>query len=208
MTDRPEWLQPPSRILVRHRSRLGRWYYLLRPFAIGYAALSWALREVLVWVVYVGWRVFWLINKLFAAVFGSLAWLLLIYTRLRYGREAANELRRAKQGLKPLEVRGGSGSMPASLAGSAGLTIQTATPTRRPRSNRETRTNIRSRVTFPHAGPAGRLSAAADVGAADATDGRASENASPVAGLCGHWPQPRVGAGPRPVALPQSVSVA
>jgi hypothetical protein len=98
MTDRPEWLQPPRRILVRHRSRLGRWYYLLRPFAIGYAALFWALREVLVWVVYLGSRVFWLINKLFAALFGSLAWLLLIYTRLRYGREAANELRRATAG--------------------------------------------------------------------------------------------------------------
>jgi hypothetical protein len=49
---------------------------------------------VLVWVVFLGWCVLWLINKLLAAVFGFLGWLLLIYTRLRYGRDAENDLRR------------------------------------------------------------------------------------------------------------------
>jgi Mg2+ and Co2+ transporter CorA len=63
-SDRAEWLQSPTRILVRRRSRLGRWYYVLRPLAIAYSIFFRALREVLallvwiaLWVYWIGWRV-------------------------------------------------------------------------------------------------------------------------------------------------------
>jgi hypothetical protein len=92
---RTEWLQPPTRILVRQRLRLGGWYYLLRPLAILYASLFRALREVLTALIYVGWSVFWLASKLAGLLLGLPIWLLLLYTRLRYGRDAADEVRRS-----------------------------------------------------------------------------------------------------------------
>jgi hypothetical protein len=90
-----EWLQPPTRILVRQRLRLGRWYYVLRPLAILYASLFRALREVLAALIYFGWWVFWLASKLAGLLLGLPIWLLLLYTRLRYGRDAADEVRRS-----------------------------------------------------------------------------------------------------------------
>jgi len=91
--DRKEWLQPPTRILVRQRRRLGGWYWILRPLAIQYAILFRALREVLAGVVWVGLWAFWLIAQLFARALAAPLRLLKTYARLRYGRAVAEELR-------------------------------------------------------------------------------------------------------------------
>jgi signal transduction histidine kinase len=93
--ERKEWLQPPTEILVRQRQSLGRWYYVLRPLAIVYASLFLALREVLAVVIYAGFWAFWLVAQVFAWFLGLAAGLLIAYTRLRRGRQAADELRRA-----------------------------------------------------------------------------------------------------------------
>src|SRR5439155_26629053 len=92
--DRKEWLQPPARILVGQRPRLGRWYYILRPLAILYASLFRALREVLAVLIWVGLWAFWVIQRLFALFLGLPIWVVVTYTRLRHGRQATDELRR------------------------------------------------------------------------------------------------------------------
>jgi hypothetical protein len=53
-TEPKEWLQPPTKILVRRRDRLGRSYYALRPLAIVYASLFLGVRAALVPIVYLG----------------------------------------------------------------------------------------------------------------------------------------------------------
>jgi hypothetical protein len=93
--DRKEWLQPAGRILVRRRQRLGHWYYVLRPLAIVYAILFRALREVLAVVLWLGLWVAWLLQKILALLLGIPIWLLVAYARLRHGRRAAGEFRRA-----------------------------------------------------------------------------------------------------------------
>ena len=93
--DWPEWLQPPRRILVRRRSRLGPWYHVLRPLAIVFAALFWVLRGVLVVLIFVGLWAFWLVAQLFVALLDGFGWLLYKYARLRQGPAAEEELRRA-----------------------------------------------------------------------------------------------------------------
>jgi signal transduction histidine kinase len=65
----------------------------LRPLAILYAILFRALREVLAVLVWIGLWAFWLISQLFAWALVPPIWLLRAYTRLRYGRAAAEELR-------------------------------------------------------------------------------------------------------------------
>ena len=54
-----------------------------------------ALREIAAVLVYVGWLVFWLVSKIVALFLGLALWMLLAYTRLRYGRPVADELLRA-----------------------------------------------------------------------------------------------------------------
>jgi hypothetical protein len=93
-TERKEWLESPRKILVRQRPRLGRRYYVLRPLAIVYASVFVALREVAVVVIYAGLWAFWLIAQVLGWFLGGAAWLLIIYTRVRRGRQAADELRR------------------------------------------------------------------------------------------------------------------
>jgi hypothetical protein len=83
------------RILVRHRSRLGPWYYVLRPLAIVFAALFWVLRGVLVVLIVIGWWAFWLVEQLFVVLLDGFVWLLYKYARLRQGPAAEEELRRA-----------------------------------------------------------------------------------------------------------------
>jgi|1185.fasta_scaffold127853_1 hypothetical protein len=91
-TEGNEWLEPPKRILVRQRQRLGGWYWILRPLAILFAILFRALREVLAMVVWIGLWAFWLISHLFAWALFPPLWVLKTYVRLRYGSAAAEEL--------------------------------------------------------------------------------------------------------------------
>jgi hypothetical protein len=89
-----EWLQRPTRILVRRHARLGHWYYVLRPLAIVYAILFRALREILAVLLWVAWCLFWLVAQVVAWSLGLPIWILFTYTRLRHGKVAAAELRR------------------------------------------------------------------------------------------------------------------
>jgi hypothetical protein len=95
-SDRAEWLQSPTRILVRRRSRLGRWYYVLRPLAIAYSILFRALREVLALLVWIALWVYWIGWRVLAGLLWLPLWLLKAYVRLRYGKQAADELRQVE----------------------------------------------------------------------------------------------------------------
>jgi hypothetical protein len=79
---------------VRQRLRLGRTYYLVRPLAIVYASLFWMVRGLLVLLVFLGWWAFWLVEQGFVLLLDVFGWLLLRYTRVRYGQAAEEDLRR------------------------------------------------------------------------------------------------------------------
>jgi hypothetical protein len=66
-------------------------YFVRRPLAIVFRAL----REVLAGLIYVVWLALWLISNVFAGFLAVLIWMMVTSTRLLYGRQAADQLRRS-----------------------------------------------------------------------------------------------------------------
>jgi len=53
-----------------------------------------AFREALAVVIYAVWLALWLVSRVIAALLGVVGWVLLAFTRVRYGQAAAEEARR------------------------------------------------------------------------------------------------------------------